>query len=104
MSKFLTVAVASLTLVSPAYATCEDYAGGPAPRAILCYKGRCDDTTVNVTCSSVIAGFHREYANGLIISAKPNGDMVFSNSLGKKMNRADWTCKEIGTSLDGACW
>ena len=90
---------ALLTLVSPVYATCENYTdgsvSGPAPRAVLCYKGKCDDTTLNVECGSVGSGNYAEYGNGLIISQKTEENAVFTNTLGRKMRGEDWTCTQI---------
>jgi hypothetical protein len=106
--KGLLLTAAFLLVAAPSYANCDNYTDGstsdPAPRAILCFKGKCDDTTVNNVCSSGF-DFSKEYANGLeIYKHKTDKDVVFTNELGNKMRREDWTCKEIGTSSDGACW
>jgi hypothetical protein len=65
----------------------------------MCYKGKCDDTTVNVVCSAG-SGTYIEYANGLIITGKTGTTSVFTNKLEKKMRGEDWGCTPI---TQGAC-
>jgi hypothetical protein len=88
--------------LTPCMAGCSNYTDGsmpgPAPKAILCYKGVCDPTTVNDECSNIYST-HVSYANGLILSAQANGPVVFENKY-KKMNGRDWICIEV---TDDAC-
>lgn len=106
MKKFL-LATVFLLGVSPAYATCEDYTDGsttsPAPKVTLCYKGKCDETTLNVVCGSEGSGNYSEYGDGLMIRENPDGSPpIFTNRTGKKMKASDWTCKE--TDDQAGCW
>jgi hypothetical protein len=79
-----------------AFAGCANYEDGsmpgPAPRAILCYKGKCDDTTLSYECGNM-SGIKVGYANGLFIDVNEKGT-VFSNKY-NKMPAEDWTCKEL---------
>ena len=60
-----------------------------APKAILCYKGKCENITVSYECGNVTQGNSLAYANGLVID---NG--VFENKY-RKMNPLDWICIQI---------
>lgn len=104
MKKIILASVMVFVLAPLAYANCENYTDGssePAPKVILCYKGKCDDTTLNYICSSG-PNFSSEYANGLQIYTT-NKKLVFTNKTGKKMKREDWTCKEADTSEHFDC-
>jgi hypothetical protein len=93
---------ALLLVTAPAYANCDNYTDGststPAPKVTLCYKGKCDDTTLDYVCSSVGFGFQSGYANGLIIAGKTGKELEFTNKLDKKMNGKDWTCIDAGSN------
>jgi hypothetical protein len=87
---------------SPVYAGCSDFTEGSighAPRVTLCYKGKCDDTTLDILCGNAFRS-NIQYANGLIIyiTEGKNQTPEFYNNLGKKMRAKDWTCKAINTS------
>jgi hypothetical protein len=88
---------------------CEEFGPGeipgpPAPRVTLCYKGKCDNTTVDTICGNAFQS-SIQYANGLIISLKEgkNHQPVFTNKNGKKMRGEDWTCEVISTTADKPC-
>jgi Protein of unknown function (DUF3828) len=92
--------IAAFLLPIPAYAGCTDYSNSPAqerPRAILCYKGKCDDTTVDTVCGNS-SRINFQYANGLAVYRAEGKNLApeFSNTLGRKMNAQDWTCKAVG--------
>ena len=92
--RILTVASVFLAgLIRPSFANCENYEDGSssasAPKAILCYKGKCENTTVSYECGNVTQGNSLAYANGLVID---NG--VFENKY-RKMNPLDWICIQI---------
>jgi hypothetical protein len=94
------LSIAAFLLPIPAYAGCTDYNNSPAqerPRAILCYKGKCDDTTVDTVCGNS-SRINFQYANGLTVfrAEGKNQAPEFSNTLGRKMNAKDWTCKTVG--------
>jgi hypothetical protein len=84
--------------VIPVYANCENYTDGSvsglAPRAVLCYREKCDDTILDVECGSVGSGNYAEYASGLIITEKTDEKPVFTNKFGRKMRGEDWTCTQ----------
>jgi hypothetical protein len=105
MRKFIVAGFISLFTL-PAYANCENYTDGStsdaAPQVTLCYKGKCDDTTQDYVCSSVVGGTSFGYANGLFVGAETGKELQFTNRLGKKMK--GWTCKEIDTNSNGGCW
>jgi hypothetical protein len=93
--------------IGSAHATCEDYTDGsttsPAPKVTLCYKGKCDETTLNVVCGSEGSGNYAEYADELMIREKSDGSpSIFTNKTGKKMKASDWTCKE--NDDEAGCW
>ena len=99
----LTLAVSILLLsASPVFAGCSEFSDnsslGPAPQALLCYRGRCDTTTVTTVCSNAFRT-SVQYANGLIVYIPEKNPTAseFSNNLGKKMKAKDWTCKAIST-------
>lgn len=66
MLKVLAIAVGVLA-AGPASAGCEDFTDGSmttsAPAAEVCFKGKCDQTTVDVTCGNATGAFSI-YANG----------------------------------------
>jgi len=81
----------------PAHAGCVDYTSGQTPdhpRVILCYKDKCDDTTLDTVCGNAFRDSFR-YANGLIVNRAEGANQTseFSNTFGKKMSGKDWTCK-----------
>lgn len=93
--------------IGSAHATCVDFTDGssisPAPKVTLCYKGKCDETTLNLVCGSAGTGNYAEYGDGLITVGKPDGSpAVFTNKTGRKMNPRDWTCKEDDDQA--GCW
>jgi hypothetical protein len=84
----------------PAYAGCVEYGNQQIPnhpRVILCYKGKCDDTTLDTVCSNSSQS-NFQYANGLIVYRAEGANQAseFSNARGKKMRGQDWTCKVTG--------
>lgn len=91
---------AALFMPIPAHAGCVDYSGDQTPnhpRVVLCYKGKCDDTTLDTVCSNAFRS-NFQYANGLIVyrAEGANQTAEFSNARGKKMSGKDWTCKTTG--------
>jgi Protein of unknown function (DUF3828) len=85
-----------------AYAGCTDYTSGQIPdhpRVILCYKGKCDDTTLDIMCGNAFRS-NVQYANGLTVYLKEGKNQTpeFTNTLGKKMSAKDWTCKNVGVT------
>jgi Protein of unknown function (DUF3828) len=89
----------------PASAGCVEYGTGQVPghpRVILCYKGKCDDTTLDTVCGNAFRDSF-QYANGLTVyrAEGANQTSEFSNTLGKKMSGKDWTCKTVGTTVKG---
>jgi Protein of unknown function (DUF3828) len=91
---------AALLMPIPAYAGCVEYGSQQIPnhpRVILCYKGKCDDTTLDTVCSNSSRS-NFQYANGLIVYRAEGANQAaeFSNARGKKMSGQDWTCKTTG--------
>ncbi len=66
MRKFLMVGMVVL-MAGPAWAGCENYTDGSlsaeAPRADICFKGKCETTAVDVSCGNSTS-FFVIYANG----------------------------------------
>jgi hypothetical protein len=94
------LSLAALFIPIPAHAGCVDYTTGQVPnhpRVILCYKGRCDDTTLDTVCGNAFRT-EFQYANGLTVYRAEGKNEVpeFTNTLGKKMSGKDWTCKTAG--------
>ena len=94
------LSLAAFLIPMPAYAGCVDYGSEQTPnhpRVILCYQGKCDDTTLDTVCSNSSRS-NFQYANGLIVyrAEGANQTAEFSNALGKKMSAKDWTCKTAG--------
>lgn len=85
---------------SSAFAGCDNYEDGslsvPAPRVILCYRGKCDNTQLLFQCSN-IHGTVSGYANGLHIDII-DGGVLFSNKY-RRMNPKEWTCKPITSDV-----
>jgi hypothetical protein len=89
----------------PAYSGCVDYTSGQTPnhpRVILCYKGKCDSTTLDTVCGNAFRD-NFEYADGLTVyrAEGANHSSEFTNTLGKKMSGKDWTCKTVGSTIKG---
>jgi hypothetical protein len=96
---------AAFFITLPAYAGCVDYTSGQTPnhpRVILCYKGKCDDTTLDTVCGNAFRDSF-QYANGLTVYRVEgaNHTSEFTNTLGKKMSGKDWSCKTVGTTIKG---
>jgi hypothetical protein len=101
------LSLTAFLLPLPAYAGCTEYSNFPEqqrPRAILCYKGKCDDTTVDTVCGNS-SRINFQYANGLTVyhAEGKNQAPEFSNTLGRKMSAKDWTCKPVGNAAIDAC-
>ncbi|KQT54620.1 hypothetical protein ASG43_03270 [Aureimonas sp. Leaf454] len=70
MLKFLVVGIGVLA-AGPAWAGCANYTDGsvssPAPRAEVCFKGKCEQTTLNFSCSNAYSS-QVGFANGWELS------------------------------------
>jgi hypothetical protein len=91
---------------TPSFANCENYLDGSiktaAPQVILCYKGICDNTTVDFVCSNMTST-QIGYADGLNILIENGGSVVFRNEL-KILNRGEWFCIEVSKDGCEAGW
>lgn len=92
---------AVLLFAVPAYAGCANFTDGslsaPAPRAVICFDGDCEETTLDWACGNV-HGASASYANGWRFDVSDAGETV--QRRGTKVDPAKVTCEEVD---EGAC-